>query len=541
MKVQSVFISFLLVLFSFQLAAQGDYYNRNLNIDILHYAFQLELSDETDKIQGKADIKVHFLDTVSVFQLDFIEENSTGKGMKVQSVSFDQQEISFLQDSEKIKILLPDSLKMKGIYSFQIDYSGIPKDGLIISSNKFGARTFFGDNWPDRARHWLPTIDHPSDKASVEFMVTAPDHYQVVANGVQIEETNLDENLKFSHWITNIPISTKVMVIGVAPFAVQYLGDVEDIPVYTWVFPQNRAEGFLDYDVAQRVLDYFNSHIGDYPYEKLANVQSKTRYGGMENAGNIFYYENSVTGNQEVEALIAHEIAHQWFGNSATEKSWHHIWLSEGFATYFADVYMEFYYGVDVLKKRLAQEREKVIQYYSRNPSPIINPKVKDYNYLLNPNSYEKGAWFLHMLRQKIGDENFWKSIQSYYTSYKNSNALTSDFKAIVEDVSEQPLDAFFQQWLYQAGFPQIELDWKYDENNKKLDVFIRQLNTSLFSFPLEIQLLFTNSNTESFVRELSIENKKHHFSIPVKEAPFEVMLDPFIKLLYSGQVNQLK
>ncbi|MCP3933267.1 MAG: M1 family metallopeptidase [Bacteroidetes bacterium] len=541
MKVQSVFISFLLVLFSFQLAAQGDYYNRNLNIDILHYAFQLELSDETDKIQGKADIKVHFLDTVSVFQLDFIEENSTGKGMKVQSVSFDQQEISFLQDSEKIKILLPDSLKMKGIYSFQIDYSGIPKDGLIISSNKFGARTFFGDNWPDRARHWLPTIDHPSDKASVEFMVTAPDHYQVVANGVQIEETNLDENLKFSHWITNIPISTKVMVIGVAPFAVQYLGDVEDIPVYTWVFPQNRAEGFLDYDVAQRVLDYFNSHIGDYPYEKLANVQSKTRYGGMENAGNIFYYENSVTGNQEVEALIAHEIAHQWFGNSATEKSWHHIWLSEGFATYFADVYMEFYYGVDVLKKRLAQEREKVIQYYSRNPSPIINPKVKDYNYLLNPNSYEKGAWFLHMLRQKIGDENFWKSIQSYYTSYKNSNALTSDFEAIVEDVSGQPLDAFFQQWLYQAGFPQIELDWKYDENNKKLDVFIRQLNTSLFSFPLEIQLLFTNSNTESFVRELSIENKKHHFSIPAKEAPFEVMLDPFIKLLYSGQVNQLK
>jgi aminopeptidase N len=133
------------------------------------------------------------------------------------------------------------------------------------------------------------------------------------------------------------------------------------------VYPQNRLEGFYDYAVAVKVLDYFHNHIGPYSYKKLANVQSKTRWGGLENANTIFYYENSVTGKAERESLIAHEEAHQWFGNSAIENDWHHVWLSEGFATYFP-VYIRKCYGQSVGGEK---KRSKIIAYYPKNPAPL--------------------------------------------------------------------------------------------------------------------------------------------------------------------------
>ncbi|MCF6333455.1 MAG: hypothetical protein L3J11_09250, partial [Draconibacterium sp.] len=133
------------------------------------------------------------------------------------------------------------------------------------------------------------------------------------------------------------------MVIGVARFAVQYNNDYKEVPVSSWVFPQNREEGFSDYSVGDKALKYFSEIIGPYSYEKLAHVQSKTRYGGMENAGCIFYAEKSVTGKNRAESLMAHETAHQWFGNSVTEQNWHHIWLSEGFATYLTHIYIEYF------------------------------------------------------------------------------------------------------------------------------------------------------------------------------------------------------
>ena len=131
------------------------------------------------------------------------------------------------------------------------------------------------------------------------------------------------------------------MVIGVSPFAVQEMLSKSGIPLSSWVYPQNSEEGFFDYSIATRPLDFFESYIAPYPYSKLANVQSKTVYGGMENASCIFYHERTVTGKQDHEILITHEMAHQWFGDAVSELNWHHIWLSEGFATYLTDLYIE--------------------------------------------------------------------------------------------------------------------------------------------------------------------------------------------------------
>src|SRR5690606_33381103 len=165
--------------------------------------------------------------------------------------------------------------------------------------------------------------------------------------GARVEESDIEGDRRRTHTRSEVPIATKVMVIGVARFAVDHVREVNGIPVTSWVYPQDRDAGFSDYARAAAILDYFDSHIGPYPYLKLANVQSKTRYGGMENAGNIFYSEGSVTGTGRSEGTIAHEIAHQWFGDSVTEADWYHVWLSEGFATYFTLLWYEHAYGRD--------------------------------------------------------------------------------------------------------------------------------------------------------------------------------------------------
>ena len=193
----------------------------------------------------------------------------------------------------------------------RVDYSGIPIDGLIIGRNRYRERTFFGDNYPNRARHWLATVDDPSDKALCGFSVTAPLHYSVVACGRRTEHSDLNDGRRRTVWQSEVPIPTKVMVMGAARFAIEALESVDGIPVETWVYPQDRDDGFRDFAETPGILRFFVDRLGPFPYEKLYSVQSTTRYGGMENAGNIFYGEGVVTGSAARQSLIAHELAHQ--------------------------------------------------------------------------------------------------------------------------------------------------------------------------------------------------------------------------------------
>lgn len=364
LKTISVLIIFLLApppLFA------TDSYPKNSNIDIQHYRFGIDLNDSTNTITGGTEVTILFKNSVSNFELDLIGKTPDGNGMVVSSVTQGKTPLQFSHKNNRLSITLQRSAQMGEEITLSINYKGIPSDGLVISTNKFGDRTFFGDNWPNRAHYWLPTIDHPYDKASCEFIVIAPSHYQAIANGILVEKTNLPNNRILTHWKEDMDIPTKVMVIGVARFAITTAGLIKNIPVETWVYPQNKEAGFIDYKIATTVLQYFIDHVGPYPYQKLANVQSTTRYGGMENASNIFYYENSVTGKNESEGLIAHEIAHQWFGDSASEMDWYHVWLSEGFATYFTNLYYEATYGKVELASRMADQRTEVVKYYLKS------------------------------------------------------------------------------------------------------------------------------------------------------------------------------
>lgn len=504
-----------------------DVYERNGSADVQHYTFNLSLNDVDNTIKGKALITVDFKKGIEPFALDLISK-SDNYGMKLIGVSKEGHNVKFSYNDNKIKITpTPDG---GNIRTYEIDYQGIPERGLVIDTTKYGQRSFFGDNWPNLARHWLPSVDHPYDKASVTFNITAPDHYDVVATGKKIEESYLKEGYKLTTYSESAPVAMKGMTIGVTHFATKLLGVSGDIPVTAWVYPENRLDGFSDYAVAVDVLDYFIDRIGPYAYEKLANMQAKTQWGGLENAGTISYFEDSVTGKNTVEGLIAHEIAHQWFGNSATENSWNHVWLSEGFATYFAILYQESVYGNDKRKEELRLDRKQVHSYYGINPSPIVDNTIKDPLKVLSPNTYQKGGWVLNMLRHRLGDATFWKGIRAYYTTYENSNALTKDFREIMESVSGENLEDFFQQWLFTKGYP--EISWKWNYRKGKIVVSIQQKQShALFKFPLEIGI---SQNGKTEIKKVLVDAKQQSFELPVNKKPNSVVLDPEVWLLFE-------
>lgn len=519
-------ILFTLLIFSFVgLHAQ------NASIDVIHYALKLHVYDSTNRISVEEQIEFNWMDTLQAPIFDLESLNSRGKGMVVSSVTNNSSSLSFLHHGEQLKIL---GLKSNGKKQFSIivKYDGIPSDGFVISANKYGDRTFFGDNWPNRAHLWFACNDHPADKATIAYEVTAPKNYEVIANGAFISRNEISDSEAQTKFQSSVVLPTKVMVVGIANFEIKNVSNTDSsIEISSWVYPQNSEKSFYDLVLAKEIFNYYVSWIAPYEYEKLANVQSTTRFGGMENAGCIFYDENAFNGKRTSEALIAHEIAHQWFGNSASESDWPHIWLSEGFATYFTDLYLEYKYGSERMQKQLAKERNEVIQFYRNYPHPIVDTAYSDLMDLLNENSYQKGAWVLHMLRIKIGDELFHQSIVSYYNKYRLWNASTADFIKVVEEISQQKLDQFFNQWLFQSGHPQLKVSKKMKGKNCKMR--IEQVQGETFqNIPLKIELVLSDGTKK--YEDLILNDKTIDFTFKCSKKIVQLNLDPFVQLLFE-------
>jgi len=524
-----------------------DPYPKNSKIDVLNYRFEIELSDDTDEIQGKATVDVRFLaDGIETLRLDLIKQSRAlnDKGMLVASVELNGESVEYTHENDVLLISLPSPSSKDQRSQYTITYQGIPSTGLIIGPNKYGDKTFFSDNWPNKARYWLPAVDHPYDKATCEFLVIAPAHYQVVSNGLLLEETDVSGGKRLTHWKQSMPIAPWLYVLGVAKFAVQYVDDFQGKSIQTWVYYQDRDAGFYDFaEPTKKVLEFYSNNVGPFSYEKLANIQGNSVAGGMEAASAILYNASSVTGtrSERWRNVVIHEIAHQWFGNSVTEYDWDDIWLSEGFATYFTLLFIEHEYGRDAFLKGLESSKKMVDEFYLKNPDyRIVHDNLKDMSKVTSSQTYQKGSWILHMLRGVVGTENFWRGIQSYYKKYENGNATTADFRREMEEASGRDLSTFFEQWLYKGGTLKYAGNWQYDKNEGQVRVVLEQVQNdgSFFEMPMEIGVYF-NDAEQPQVEVVQVDRKSNTFVIKVDKEPKNVVLDPDTWMLMNVEFEK--
>jgi aminopeptidase N len=517
-----------------------DDYPKNPHIDIERYVFDLTLNDTNDSLAGSATIVARFLaDSLTSLRLDLVNAgfDSAGRGMAVSQVTSGGQVLDFIHADDVLLVTIPPSTAGQQ-QTLTVTYAGVPATGLVIGPNKHGDRTFFSDNWPNKARHWLPTVDHPYDKAMSEMVVTAPSHYQVVSNGLVIETTDVGDGMRRTHWRQSVPIATWLYVLGVARFAVQHVDDYQGKAIQTWVYPQDRVAGFHDFAVPTKdVLEFYGDQVGPFAYEKLANIQSNSVGGGMEAASAIFYGDNSVTGMRDVRwrNVIIHEVAHQWFGNAVTEYDWNDVWLSEGFATYFTLLYIEHAYGRDEFVRGLERSRDRILQFYADRPDyRIVHDNLTDMGQVTTGMTYQKGAWTLHMLRGLIGTEAFWAGIRAYYARHVNSNASTDDFRRAMEEASGTDLEWFFRQWLYQGGNLAVDGAWRYDADRGVVIVDLTPVRAPYrFTMPIDIAI----HSAEGDVRMEQIQVGEEHgpFEFAIDGEPTAVVLDPNVWVLMEA------
>lgn len=522
----------------------GDAYPKNKHIDVLHYTFMIELEDGVNEIEATATVDARYTAAgQSAIRLDLIgqSDESPGTGMVIDAVTWEEGPLDYAHRDDQLFIEFGREIGEGERVQVSVKYRGVPAKGLIIGPNKHGDYTFFSDNWSSRARHWLATVDHPYDKATSAFVVTAPDHMQVISNGLLVEETDLPDGKRLTHWHNSVPISTWLFALGVAEFAVQYVDTFEGKSIQTWVYRQDRDAGFYDFAVpTKQSLAFFSDLVGPFVYEKLANIQASSVGGGMEAASSVFYGENSVTGNrdQRWQHVIIHEIAHQWFGNAVTEYDWNHLWLSEGFATFYTLVFREYAYGKDDFIKGLRDARERVIKYYEEDYDfQLIRDELPDLDKVSGSMIYQKGAWTLHMLREKLGRDVYNAGVRAYYAEYINGTAHTADFRRHMEEASGVDLRKFLGQWLYQGGIPSLEGNWSYDAG--RLHIELSQVQDKYaFDLPIEFDVVYADGTTERGMIQ-SAEPGTVTFSRDVEQAVVGVVIDPDVRLLAKWNFEQ--
>lgn len=516
-------------------------------IDVEHYRFALTLADSTDRIDGEATVRLRFLsDGLARVELDLatVTPERQGKGMVVRDVSSGGATLSFTHANDRLVMTLAAPSTKGGVAEFVVRYAGIPADGLLIGPNKYGDRGFFSDDWPNKARQWLPTIDHIADKATMEMDVTAPAHYQVISNGRRLEETDLSNERRRTIWRESVPIAPWLYVLGVARFAVQHVGDYQGIPLETWVFARDRDAGFHDFAVPVKdVLAFYSEFIGPFSYEKLANVQSNSVSGGMEAASAIFYSAGSVTGRRDTRwrNVIIHEIAHQWWGNAVTEKDWDDVWLSEGFATYFTLLFIEHAYGRDAFVAGLRDSRKTVVDFDAKRPDyRVVHDNLADMSQVTTAMTYQKGSWVLHMLRERMGNDRFWAGIREYHARYREANASTSDFRQVMERAAGEDLSAFFDQWLYRGGIPRLEGAWWWDAAKREVVLEVKQVQPGApFVLPLEVGIDGVGATPR--VERMTVSGAVQRVAFAAEREPTGVTLDPGVRAVFAGGVQRRK
>jgi aminopeptidase N len=525
---------------SFHLPESTTHYTPEKDFHTQHAKIELSLDFSRKRIAGSCTLKIVPIGPgLGRVVLDAC-------GMEIYEVSLDGSKCEFGYDQEKLTINPPAPLS--GSHTVKVAYSSTPSEGIYFIEPDGEHPEKEVQAWThseaEFARYWFPCYDKPNDKFTSEVLLTVPKGFRVISNGKLVSE-QVNGDVTTFHWKEELPHPSYL-----TSFVAGKLGEMkqEAEGVYLqYYFPESKRADVLRYfGETPRMIKVFNEVTGvRYPYSKYAQTTVENFiFGGMENFNattlTMLYYPDASseedfqasysTPNRNPTNLVAHELAHQWFGDLVTCVDWSHAWLNEGFADYMQAVYIERTRGVDQFRLDLGF---KAVDFFDEDADEFRRPTVeKDFVYpddLFDMAIYAKGAWMLHELRYVLGDGAFFEGISSYLKAHSFSNADTHDFRKSMERVSGRSLEGFFEQAFYKTGFPEFEVEYAWDEASKTASLRIRQtqkleMQTPVFKLPCDIVMYVDGARKK---RRVILDSGDQTFSFSLASEPTIVEFDP--------------
>lgn len=546
----SIFGSAILTIFLLApvTVAQRADFNRAQTYDAQHYLLNVRFDHAKRTVFG--DVSV----TVKPLKNGFREAQFDAVGLKFESVVLEPtgKTLKYKTDGKTVTVTLDREYKSGEDITILFNYSATPKKGIyfVDELKKDGKLIHSAQIWTqgeaEEARHWFPSFDHPSDKATTEQIITVKSPDTVIGNGeLLLSRKNADGTSTF-HYKMSIPHTTYLVSFVVGEYE-RFEDKYRDITLTNYLYPNNAALNQNAYGKTKDMLKAFEELTGvQYPFTKYDQTMvANFAFGGMENitattmADTEIAFANLDFLRGNVEDLVAHEVAHSWFGNNVTMKNWAELWLNEGFATFMEAAVREKLYGREEYIRKIGVDAESFMadDEVSKGRFGLFNENAANTDKLFDRPAitYNKGSVVVHMLREQFGDANFWKAINLYLTRHRFGSVETADLKRVMEETSGQKLDWFFAQWVYGTSYPRINIKQRYDEAKKSLVFDIEQTQKGdskvpkAFRLPLEISLKFPDGTTKT--EKLNITDRKQSVSIPVAAKPETVTFDPNSKL----------
>jgi len=427
-----------------------------------------------------------------------------------------------------------------------IRYHAEPKQGLYFRTPEMGYKPgdthLFTQGEAIEARHWFPCFDAPNQKLTSEIVCRVPEGMVAVANGRLVSQSKDSlSGLTAFRWVQDKPHSSYLIALAAGYFR-KLEGMHRDVPLTFYTPPSEFNEATNSFRDTADIMTFFEREIGvNYPWAKYAQVcVNDFVAGGMENTSMTILTDGTLFTDaseniHSSQGLVAHEMAHQWFGDFVTCKDWSHLWLNEGFATYYAHLYAGYKDGRDEMLYGLYNDARGVLGAANDTKSIVyreFETPMEQFSYL----AYPKGGWVLHMLRSQLGEELYRRCIKTYLERHQYGNVTTDNLSAVIEELSGRSFDQFFDQYVYHAHQPELEVSYSWDETTKLARLNIKQSQALsdkvlLFNVPLPIRFKTGDSAID---RQIIVKEKEEDFYFSLAEAPARVRIDPEFTLLAS-------
>lgn len=505
---------------------------RSHDFDALHY--RLTLTFNLDKKEFRGENRV----TLKPLKDEFKQCVLDAKELVVTEVyDHSHETLKFEQTDEKLVVSLSRAYDYGEEVTFTIKYyAQDPQKGFFFSDETSrNPKMVSTDSFPDEARHWFPCYDYPHDKVTMELIATVQKPNKVLSNGrlVGIEENDGDDSVTY-HWHQDKPHSTYLSMVAIAPFAV-----IEDslgsLPIHYWVYEKDVENARRIFKKTPYMIDFFNKLYGyEYPWAKYDQVETPTQGGGAEATsatilGQNVIYDEKADKDFSWETTIAHEIAHQWWGDLITLRTWSETWLNESFGTYSDYLYTRFDKGEDegalaLLGKKNSYLREAHEKYIR----PIVFNRYEHPGQNFDRHTYPKGACVLHMLRFILGHKPFFRTLRHFLHKHEFQPVDTHDLMIAVKESTGQNLDWFFEQFVYKPGHPEFDVSYEWNEPAKKVRLKITQtqdfsLGIPVYKIPVIIGIITSKGKA---VEKVWIKREEEVFEFSVDEKPLMVRFD---------------